>query len=140
MTAISSFRGYYRFLSNFWSQPLWFDGVEYRSGEFAYQSQKPLHISDRLEVRACATPGEAKRLANTCVRVPYWHANKLAVMLEVQRSKYAEQTARSLLLSTGSRKLVEGNTHGDTFWGVVNGVGQNHLGRIIMLVRDEINH
>ena len=34
--------------------------------------------------------------------------------------------------------IVEGNTWGDVFWGVCNGIGENHLGNILMDVRDEI--
>ena len=42
------------------------------------------------------------------------------------------------LLETGNQELVEGNTWGDIFWGVCNGKGQNWLGKILMMVRDEI--
>ena len=34
---------------------------------------------------------------------------------------------------------IEGNTWNDTFWGVCNGQGQNWLGKILMLVRSELN-
>lgn len=35
--------------------------------------------------------------------------------------------------------LVEGNSFGDTFWGVDarTGKGENHLGKILMKVREE---
>lgn len=39
------------------------------------------------------------------------------------------------LLATGDAQLVEGNTWGDTFWGVCDGVGENHLGRLHMWIR-----
>ena len=42
---------------------------------------------------------------------------------------------RSRLITTGDALLVEGNTWGDTFWGQCDGVGENHLGRILMGVR-----
>ena len=35
-------------------------------------------------------------------------------------------------------ELIEGNVWNDTFWGVCNGKGHNHLGKILMKVRDEI--
>jgi hypothetical protein len=36
--------------------------------------------------------------------------------------------------------LVEGNRWGDQFWGVDlrTGLGENHLGKILMKVRDEL--
>ena len=43
-----------------------------------------------------------------------------------------------LLLATGDAKIVEGNTWGDVFWGVCNGVGENHLGEILMKVRQDL--
>ena len=44
----------------------------------------------------------------------------------------------SLLLSTGSQAIEEGNTWGDTFWGISpigSGQGKNHLGNIYMELR-----
>lgn len=43
---------------------------------------------------------------------------------------------RRRLLATEDAELVEGNAWNDTFWGVCRGNGQNHLGRILMEVRD----
>lgn len=43
---------------------------------------------------------------------------------------------RNKLLSTGDVPLIEGNTWGDTFWGVVNGVGLNKMGKALMEVRE----
>ena len=55
---------------------------------------------------------------------------------------YAKFTQNSelynLLLSTGSSILIEGNQWQDTFWGVVNGEGQNNLGLLLMLLRNEL--
>ena len=36
---------------------------------------------------------------------------------------------------TNNEELIEGNTWNDTYWGVCNGRGQNHLGKILMKVR-----
>ena len=55
---------------------------------------------------------------------------------------YAKFTQNSelynLLLSTGSSIIIEGNQWQDTFWGVVNGEGQNNLGLLLMLLRNEL--
>ena len=34
--------------------------------------------------------------------------------------------------------LIEGNTWGDTFWGQVDGKGENKLGKLLMKIRDEL--
>ena len=43
-----------------------------------------------------------------------------------------------LLLGTKDEELIEGNDWDDTFWGVCNGVGENHLGKTLMKIRDEL--
>jgi predicted NAD-dependent protein-ADP-ribosyltransferase YbiA (DUF1768 family) len=42
------------------------------------------------------------------------------------------------LTATGHRKIIEGNYWGDTFWGVCKGIGENHMGKIIMQTRGEL--
>ena len=42
------------------------------------------------------------------------------------------------LLATGDAELIEGNTWNDTYWGVCRGKGKNHLGKIIMEVREAL--
>ena len=39
---------------------------------------------------------------------------------------------------TGDAELIEGNNWGDTFWGVCNGVGENHLGKLLMARRAQL--
>ena len=53
---------------------------------------------------------------------------------------------RTGLMLTGDKRLVEGNTWGDRFWGCVQEtpggvwVGRNELGRILMATRDKLQH
>lgn len=58
-------------------------------------------------------------------------------MTDLVRQKFTGPLRR-FLVETYPSDLVEGNTWGDTFWGVCRGVGENHLGWILMLVRDEM--
>jgi predicted NAD-dependent protein-ADP-ribosyltransferase YbiA (DUF1768 family) len=59
-------------------------------------------------------------------------------MLEIIRAKFQDADLRRQLFATGDQELREGNHWGDTFWGVCNGRGDNHLGKILMQVRQEI--
>jgi predicted NAD-dependent protein-ADP-ribosyltransferase YbiA (DUF1768 family) len=43
-----------------------------------------------------------------------------------------------MLIDTGDQELIEGNWWGDVIWGVCNGKGENHLGKILMEVRKEL--
>jgi predicted NAD-dependent protein-ADP-ribosyltransferase YbiA (DUF1768 family) len=43
-----------------------------------------------------------------------------------------------MLLETKDATLIEGNTWGDQYWGVCAGVGENHLGKLLMQIRSEL--
>lgn len=66
--------------------------------------------------------------------------HKLDFMEELLRRKFSDNNPilRDRLIDTGDALIVEDNHWGDTFWGVCNGVGENHLGKLIMLIRDEL--
>jgi predicted NAD-dependent protein-ADP-ribosyltransferase YbiA (DUF1768 family) len=70
---------------------------------------------------------------------PDWDDTKINTMLTLLRQKFAlgSELAKKLL-DTGNRDLVEGNTWGDTFWGVCKGQGENMLGKLLMQVRAEL--
>lgn len=139
LPVIDSFRGEYRYLSNFWAAEIISEGTRYASVEHAYQAAKCLHRSEKEMVRAAATPGQAKRLARTVTIRFDWESIRVEIMRGLVRVKFrthAELAAR--LIATGETRLVEGNTWGDKFWGECRGEGENWLGRILMEVRAEL--
>lgn len=136
---ISSFSGPHRFLSNFWSVEVTLDGVVYHSVENAYQAAKTLDRNARSVLTYC-TAGDAKRIGKGFELRPDWENIKLAVMEDLLRQKFSQEPHRSRLLETVGRELVEGNWWGDTFWGVCQGFGENHLGKLLMKIRDEYLH
>ena len=72
---------------------------------------------------------------------PDWEKVKNGIMEEIVCAKFTQHTdLAEKLLATGDRVLVEGNHWGDTFWGVDTrtGQGENHLGKILMKVREEL--
>ena len=54
------------------------------------------------------------------------------------REKFKDINLSELLIGTEDVELVESNNWNDTFWGVCNGKGKNHLGKILMEVREEL--
>lgn len=85
------------------------------------------------------TPNLAKRLGRQAPIREGWDKLKTDVMYELVRQKFRQHPQLSeQLLSTGDANLVEGNWWGDKFWGVCKGEGENHLGLILMRVRQEI--
>lgn len=144
--SIDSFSRPYRFLSNFWLIP---SGVillddpkmSYPSTEHAYQAAKTLDLEHRKKVLTL-TSGQAKRFGRDVEMRPDWYKVKVEIMttLLVQKFGPAYPDTRKLanmLDNTGDVEIIEGNTWGDTFWGVCRGKGENHLGKILMQVRSD---
>ena len=135
---ITKFSGQYHFLSNFYPVKVKYDGDTYPTIEHAYQASKTTR-SQRRKIRQTESPGQAKRLGRMVLMRPDFVENKLMIMRKLVRQKFKDPTLRTFLLRTGNRRLVEGNTWGDQFWGESPlGSGQNRLGWILMGIRDEI--
>ncbi len=135
---IDKFSGKNRWLSNFWPAEVELDGMLYSSVEHAYQAAKTLNMEDRALFQGI-TAGVAKRLGKKLVVRDDWNEVKIAVMTHLNLQKYQNHPELAAnLIATGDQQLVEGNTWGDVFWGVCNGVGENHLGKILMEIRKNI--
>lgn len=140
---ISSFRGDYSFLSNFAPCQIRLGGVVYPSAEHAFVAAKTLNPIQRSQVAACSSPAEAKRLGRKVSLRAGWDEIRLEVMQAIVSQKFrSSPLLAKKLLATGSEELVEGNTWGDRFWGAVlvdgSWVGMNHLGHILMRVREDL--
>lgn len=132
---INEFKGDYRFLSNFWVE---MDGS---TAEHRFQALKTLDPDEQVEVLTAPTPGQAKRLGRKVTLRADWEKTKLKTMVMVVTEKFvADPELMQKLLDTGDAELIEGNTWGDTFWGVdlESGQGQNVLGQILMALRAEV--
>jgi len=137
MNEISEFQGKYRWLSNFWSCMVEYEGLRFASSEAAYQAAKCANDFDKLQFIGIE-PGASKRLGRHINIRHDWEKVKIHVMTDIVRAKFKQNDdLRKLLIDTGDAKLVEGNTWNDTFWGVCNGIGRNELGKILMKVRQE---
>lgn len=139
MSQITSFSGAYRWLSNFWPVEITReDGITYPSSEHAYVASKVITLSTRRWIASIETAGQVKRAGRTLVLRDDWEQVKRAEMLSILRLKFQNPELADKLRATGNATLVEGNTWGDTYWGVCNGQGHNVLGQLLMLVRSEL--
>ena len=131
---IGPFSGEYRFLSNFWQE-------KERGGlsnEHFFQAEKSLDPAERAFVMRASGPIEAKKRGRQITLREDWDLVKDQVMLSNLRNKfYLDRNLWELLLLTGDEELVEVNHWGDRYWGV-DGTGENHLGILLMQVRDEL--
>jgi len=135
---IDRFDGNNRWLSNFVHSPVLLDGMKFPTVEHAYQAAKTKDLYERSEILHVSSPGKAKRLGRRVTIRKDWDTFKLEVMEYLIRQKFNIPSFKRLLLSTGNAALIEGNNWHDTYWGVCNDSGHNHLGKIIMKVREEL--
>jgi N-glycosidase YbiA len=141
-TKIAEFQNEYRFLSNFWPAEVVYEDITYPTAEHAYQATKTLDMNERKKIAALKTPAEAKHAGEALKQRPDWPDIKFKVMEEVVRYKFTHHAdLAQKLLNTGDAELEEGNTWNDRIWGVSppnSSQGENHLGIILMKVRDEL--
>lgn len=137
---ISSFWGKHRFLSNFWPACVVLDNRSYRTVEHAYQAAKSLDAGVRSRIAMCYLPSDAKAMGRIIALRPDWFIGdtRLRIMRDLLRQKFGTEPLRGQLIDTGRARLVEGNTWGDRYWGVCDGRGENHLGRLLMEIREEL--
>jgi len=122
------------FLSNFYETNIeWYDRT-YRNAESIFQAMKSGDPSVHLKFTNL-TGREAKALGKQIKMREEWNDIKLLVMKDILIKKFSNPELAILLANTGEQEIIEGNTWNDTYWGVCNGIGSNHLGKILMEIR-----
>lgn len=131
--AITSFRGEYRFLSNFYPADVAYNGITYHNNESAFQAQKD--PSRAHEFALLTNPVQAKRNGRKVHLRSDWEKVKVGIMEEIVRAKFEQNPdLAEKLLATGNQLLIEGGT--DNFWGNK----RNALGKILMKIRLELRY
>jgi len=129
---VFEFKGQYRYLSNFFIEP---DGTNVESEFQAAKCEDPAMAKLILRMN----PLEAKYAGRQCKMREDWDAKKLLIMYELVLKKFKDHNQLAWKLRASKPAILEeGNGHGDRFWGMVDGEGDNHLGKILMEVREAI--
>lgn len=134
----------YGCFSNFSPHRIKIHGIYWSTVEHYYQAQKFVGTKDAVIIPliyAAETPEEAAALGRDCNRQirSDWDVVKTQVMRGAVFKKFLTHAdIREILLTTGDQLLIE-NSPTDYFWGCgADKTGQNHLGKILMTVREEI--
>ena len=136
---INRFIDEYEFLSNFYPSPIYDDtGKEYPTVEHYFQAMKTFNPQERELIRLAKSPGKAKRIGRLVQLREDWEDRKLDIMEKALIQKFQIPKLREKLLATENEELVEGNFWNDTYWGVCKGEGENHLGKLLMNIREKI--
>lgn len=154
MSYINRFDGRWNFLSNFYTCEIEYQGIVYKSVEAFYVAQKCKNDqmingiyytpADFKEMIArTSSPGHVKKIGQKMKIRSDWDEKKLDFMNWGIREKFKKEELKDLLLSTDNLLLIEGNFWHDNFWGSCycdkcGNRGKNHLGKILMKVRDEL--
>lgn len=137
---IDSFREGFYFLSNFYKASILYDGIIYMNAEAAFQAQKTNNMVERVYMSEMG-PAEAKRYGRKVKLRKDWNDVRLSVMKDIVYVKFSQNPdLKEKLLATGEARLEEGNDWGDRFWGTVGGSGENHLGKILMEIREQFQN
>jgi len=145
---IGSFTGKYKGFSNFEPVVIYYKHYTFPSVEHAYQASKELYPGYYFYKILAVPAGEAniaRKLGRKSKLRPDWGKFKLKSMEKFLRQKFEYKKFKNLLISTGDETLVEGNWWHDNFWGDCHCKkckdieGQNHLGKILMRLREEYN-
>ena len=138
---IDRFMNEFDFLSNFYECKVDYEGIVWRTAEHAYQAMKTLNPEQRLNMTEIYMPGDAKAYGRAVKMRTDWDEVKLGIMEDIVRCKFQQNPRlQKKLLLTGDLPIEEGNTWNDTYWGIClfKGTGQNHLGKILMKIRKEL--
>lgn len=131
----------YGAFSNFSAHTVHLDGKTWPTSEHYFQAMKFAGTKHAEEIRLVKSPMIAARMGRDRKRPlrKDWERVKLGIMREVVEAKFRQHDElRTLLLTTGDAKLVEHTTN-DSYWGDGgDGSGENHLGRILMAVREAL--
>lgn len=142
MNKIEKFVGDYFFLSNFYECPIISPIGTFNSSEAYYQSCKCTNKDDAKKFIPL-NPNMAKQYGKVVEIRDDWEQVKEWIMYDVVMAKFiCNKDLCKKLIDTYPAELYEGNTWGDTYWGIditkPDKPGENMLGKILMRVRKEL--
>lgn len=137
------FSGQLEFLSNMYPCTLRMYVLDktytFSSSEAAFHAGKCQDPADIQRIAATKTGNEAKRLGRKVKMRPNWDTYRISWMARVLECKFRQNPELAQqLLDTYPLTLRETNTWKDTFWGIYKGQGENHLGILLMELRQSM--
>lgn len=157
---IIGFKKEYKFLDNSYSgashgpfvhRVFLYDGSSFsdifRTAEHAYQCSKAKTSYDAHSISRLPYADQVYRNGRKLDLRPDWEDIKLDIMGGILRSKFSTLdldtgSSKSMaykLLATGDQNLInETKFKRNLFWGTYDGVGENHLGKLLMEIREEL--
>jgi N-glycosidase YbiA len=134
----------YGCFSNFSPHSIDLAGENWATVEHYYQAQKFLGTKFEdlmVQIQTAPTPEIAAQIGRKLEHQPHpdWEYRKREVMYRAVSQKFTTHLSiQQILIETENAEIIE-DSPGDYFWGCgIEGNGANHLGRILMQVRDRL--
>ncbi|MFI0411854.1 NADAR family protein [Actinomadura sp. 3N508] len=125
-------------LQNDYPSPIEVGGVSYPSVAHAYWALSTGDSAVRERIRAAERGFDARKLAETAPRVENWPRIRTAVMAGLIRAKYRQHPELAEVL-LGTRDAPIAYTGMESrHWNTDGGTGRNWVGRLLELVRSEL--
>lgn len=130
----------YDFLSNFYREQ------DNSTVEHRYQAAKATNTGDYMMIMQTPTPADAKRLGRQIKCREDWKYIKYDVMKSLVMFKFLADPTLGAKLRKIQEEIVETNHWHDNEWGdctceaCADVEGKNHLGQILMEVRDVVRN
>ncbi len=128
-------------LGNLYEHPIVIDGESWKSVEHYFQAQKAAEAKSDLymQIKNASTALDAYNLGKQIPTSRNWKSKKqFEVMLHALRAKFEDEKLKNLLLKTGNAEIEANSETNDRVWTIAIDKGQNHLGRMLEHVRNEI--
>lgn len=133
------FRDDYYFLSNMYPCKIEFNGRTFKCSETAFHTESLSDESDK-DYFSTLDGYESKAQIKVMKIRKDWDKIKVDTMAKILIQKFLQNKDLALkLIETEDTPLIEYNNWGDCFWGVCGGKGDNTLGKLLMLIRDNLN-
>lgn len=134
--------------SNFYPANVIYENIEFPTVEHGFVAAKSYNklFWKEISEMPANSAGLAKRKGRKINLRSDWDLIKLKVMRELLEQKFRQAKFKEKLLSTGDVQIIEGNCWHDNYWGdcyckkCKNIKGQNHLGKLLMKIREELKN
>lgn len=135
---IIGFYNNYTFLRNDYDAPVYYQGIEYRNNEAAYQASKCTSNKQKIMFKDVSAL-EAKRMGSSIPVGSCFEEEKCKIMYDICCCKFDQnKELASKLLDTGNAELIAEGA--GMYWGSDHLYGENRLGKILMKVREQLRN
>ena len=138
---IDNFNNNFSFLNNSYRSEVYYDGKIYPCVFNAFQAARTKNDFFKKLLQKNQTPEKIYEIAIQINNPPEWNLKRLLIMEKLIRDKFIRnKNLKKLLIDTNNRELKNSfgiKTNSNLFWGIYQDEGENHLGKILMRVRED---